>query len=174
SPTSPAEVAAPIGEARELVSRPRVLSPEELSPSGNIAIDLVAALKQPAGEADILMVDGDMVTIPVKPTTVQVVGAVIHPRGVPFQKGADLNYYLTAAGGYTPDAARDRVIVVRLGGGLTPIKKLKALKPGDIILVPTRVMAQRITNRVAEIDAIFRGLTTSTLLILGVKKLLGL
>lgn len=174
SPTSPAEVAAPTGEARELVSRPRILSPEELSPSGNIVIDLVAALKQPAGEADILMVDGDTVTIPVKPTTIQVVGAVVYPSGVPFRKGAGLDYYLTEAGGYTLDAARDRVMVVRLGGGLTPIKKLKAFKPGDIILVPTRVMAQRITNRVAEIDAIFRGLTTSTLLILGVKKLLGL
>lgn len=174
STSTPSEVVVPTSEAGELVSRPRVLTPEELFPSGNIAIDLVAALKQPAGEADILMVDGDTVTIPVKPTTIQVVGAVVYPSGVPFRKGAGLDYYLTEAGGYTPDAAKDRVMVVRLGGGLTPIKKLKAFKPGDIILVPTRVMAQRISNRTAEIDAIFRGLTTSTLLILGVKKLLGL
>jgi len=176
--TSSPEVATPTGtealEPRELVSRARVLTSEELSPAGNIAIDLVAALKQPAGEADLLMVDGDTVIIPEKPTTVQVVGAVIHPRGVPFRKGAGLDDYITAAGGYTPDAAKDRVVVIRLGGGLIPVKKLKEFKPGDIILVPTRVMAQRISSRTAEIDAIFRGLTTSTLLILGVKKLLGL
>jgi polysaccharide export outer membrane protein len=172
-PLNPAAEATNIFR-RDLVSPPRELTDSDLEPKGNVAINLPAALRKPNSEDDILMVDGDRVTVPEKPKTIQVIGAVIHQRAVLYRSDARLDYYIAAAGGYAPDAAKDRAVVIRLGGGLTPIKKIRAFMPGDVILVPTQVMAEKITTRQNDIDTIFRGLTSSAVIILVAKKLLGL
>ena len=87
---------------RDLVSKPRVMGDADLTPNGNIAVNLPEALRKPGGSEDILLVDGDVITIPEKPTTVQISGAVVNPRGVLFKEGANLDYYITRAGGFAP------------------------------------------------------------------------
>jgi protein involved in polysaccharide export with SLBB domain len=159
---------------RELVSAPRALTQEDLQPKGNVAINLAAALQKPGGEDDIVLLDGDNIIIPEKPTTVQVIGAVFHPRGVLHREGVKLDYYITQCGGYAPDAAKDRVLVIRLGGGLTPINKVKSFLPGDVILVPTQVLAAKLSTRNSDIDNIFRNITNTSVILLVAKKLLGL
>lgn len=159
---------------REIVSQPRNLSASDLLPHGNVAVDVASALKKPGGQDDLIMQDGDSVSIPEKPTTIQVIGAVLYPRGVQYREGARLDYYLEQTGGYTADAAKERVVVIRLGGGLMPIKGVKSLRPGDVILIPTKVLAARLTSKSSEIDSIFRGLTTSAVIVLVAKKLFGL
>jgi protein involved in polysaccharide export with SLBB domain len=159
---------------RELVSAPRTLTTEDLQPKGNVAINLIAALEKPNSEDDIIMLDGDSVNIPERPTTVQVIGAVFHARGVLYREGAKLDYYITQSGGYAPDAARDRVLVIRLGGGLTPINKVKSFQPGDVILIPTQVLAAKLSTRSSDIDNIFRNITNTSVILLVAKKLLGL
>lgn len=160
--------------SRDLVSSPRKLTPEDLQPNGNVAVDLKAALAHPGGEDDILMADGDTVTVPTTPTTVEVIGAVMQSRGVLYHEGAKLEYYLDHVGGYSPDASRDRVLVIHLGGGLVPIKKVKEFLPGDVIIVPTKVLEAQIGRRQNDLDTIFRNLTSSVLVVLVAKKLLGL
>jgi protein involved in polysaccharide export with SLBB domain len=160
--------------SRDLVSPPRKLTPEDLQPNGNVAVDLRAALAHPGGEDDILMADGDTVTVPTTPTTVEVIGAVMQSRGVLYHEGARLDYYLDHVGGYSPDASRDRVLVIHLGGGLVPIKKVKEFLPGDVIIVPTKVLEAQIGRRQNDLDTIFRNLTSSVLVVLVAKKLLGL
>jgi polysaccharide export outer membrane protein len=157
-----------------LVSSPRDLKQEDLEPEGNVAVDLAGALRRPSGEDDLVMVDGDTLTIPQRPTTLQVIGAVIQPRSVAYRSGMSLQYYIDQAGGYTSDAARERGVVIRLGGGLMPINKVKELRPGDVILIPTRVQAAHINDNHSQIDSIFRGLTNGGLIFLVAKKLLGI
>jgi protein involved in polysaccharide export with SLBB domain len=148
----------------DLVSPPRQLKPEDLDPVGNIAVNLPLALKHPAGTDDILLEDGDTITIPEKPTTVQVVGAVVNGRGVLYKAGAHVNYYVNLAGGFAPDAARDRIVVIHAGGGLIPAAKVKELSPGDVIVVPTKVMASKLANQGASFDSIFKSVTSSLIL----------
>ena len=132
-------------------------------------------MQKPGSDDDILMVDGDQITVPNRPTTVQVIGAVMESRGVLYHEGANLDYYLDHAGGFTRDAAgRDRILVIRQGGGLLPVKKVTKFLPGDVIMVPTKPMAEPIQRRTNQFDSIFRSLTNSTLIILVAKKLLGL
>lgn len=149
---------------RDLVSPPRILNAADLAPTGNVAVNLAKALRRPGGDDDITLLDGDTITIPVKPTTVQVVGAVINARAVLFHTGQKVDYYVANAGGFTPDAARDRIIVIHTGGGLIPADKAGPLQPGDVIVIPTKVVAEKIGNSHSNgLDDIFRSITSSAI-----------
>ncbi len=171
---SPSAAASSRIFGRDLVAQPRVLTKSDLEPNGNVAVNLASAMEKPGSEDDVLMMDGDQVSIPERPTTVQVIGAVYHPRGVLYRPGEKIGYFIDRVGGFAPDAAKDKVIIIRLGGGLIPLNKAKSFEPGDVILVPTRVLADRISNRSSEIDNIFRNITSTSLIVLLGTKLLGL
>ncbi|HSV74209.1 MAG TPA: SLBB domain-containing protein [Chthonomonadales bacterium] len=170
---APGEAAASLFR-RELVTEPRRLRADELAPQGNVAVNLQAAMRRPAGDEDIVLLDGDVITVPETPTTVQVVGAVVHARGVLYRPGARIDHYVQQVGGLAPDAALDRAIIVRIGGGVVEARRAREIRPGDVIVIPTQVMAQRITNRMGEIDTVLRSLTNSTILVMVAKRLLGL
>jgi hypothetical protein len=121
-----------------------------------------------------MLVDGDTVTVPEAPTTVQVVGAVFHGRGVLYKAGAKLDYYVAQTGGFAPDAARDRIEVIHVGGGLVPASKAGPLLPGDVIVVPTRVLAEKIASHQGGIGDIFKSLTSSAIIFKVATSLFGL
>ncbi len=158
----------------DLVSPARRLKPEEMAPSGIIAVNLPDALKHPGGTDDILLVDGDTITIPLTPTTVQVVGAVYSGRGVLYKPGAPIEYYIAQTGGFAPDAARDRIEVIHVGGGLIPAAKVRTLQPGDVIVVPTRVLAAKLEGHANGFDSFFRSLTSSAIVFKVASSLFGL
>ena len=160
-------IAAQLGQ-HDLVTAPRRLTDKELDPSGNIAINLPAAIEEAKrganGVDDILLKDGDTIIVPEKPTTIQVIGAVTNQRGVLFTPGKPLAYYIALAGDYTPDAAKDRIVVIHAGGGIIPAKDAKTLRPGDVILVPTKVLAQKISENRNGFGDFFKSLTSSAIL----------
>lgn len=148
----------------DLVSKPRVFTGDDLEPNGNLAVNLTAALKRPQGADDILLADGDTITVPEKPTTVLVVGAVANGRGILFKPGANLDYYVTQAGGYAPDAEKKGIVVITAGVGLTPANKARELHPGDVIFVPTKPMAESIATRQNVLDSLVRSITSTALI----------
>jgi protein involved in polysaccharide export with SLBB domain len=148
---------------RDLVSQARPLREEDLLPAGNVRIDLVAALQKPGSEADVVVVDGDIIYIPEKPTTVAVTGAVVVPSAVLYTPNKNVSYYIEHAGGFTSDAARDRILVIRATGEVLPAQKVRTVGLGDIIFVPTKVVAERLRDRQAEIDAAIRSITTGAI-----------
>lgn len=148
---------------RDLVSPARPLKEEDLLPAGNVRIDLVSALRKPGSEADIELRDGDILFIPEKPTTVAVTGAVVVPSAVLFVPNKSISYYVEYAGGFTNDAARDRILVIRATGEVLPARKVRTVELGDIIFVPTKVMAERLRDRQVEFDAAVRSITTGAI-----------
>jgi len=132
-------------------------------PDGNIAVNLPLALQHPGTTDDIILLDGDTITVPERPTTVQVIGAVYHKRGVQYRPGETLQQYVDEAGGFTPDAAKDRIEVIRVGGGLVPARKAGKIQPGDVILVPTKVLATKISSNTDYITQFFSSVTSSVL-----------
>lgn len=149
---------------QNLVTPARPSASDVEKPDGNIAVNLPNALLHPRTKEDIILLDGDTITIPDMPTTVQIVGAVFHQRGVQYRPGESLQQYVDEAGGFAPDAARDRIEVIRLGGGLVPAKKAGPIQPGDVILVPTKVLAAKISSNSDTIGEFFRTLTSSALI----------
>jgi protein involved in polysaccharide export with SLBB domain len=143
------------------VSPGRLLTPSQLQPNGGVAVRLTEALKRPGGREDFLLKDGDTLVVPETPTTVQVVGAVFNARGVLYQPGQSIDYYIQHAGDYTPDAAKDRIEVIHAGGGLIPASKAGGLQPGDLILVPTKVLAEKVGRSGSAFSDFFQGLLGS-------------
>ena len=178
TPAAGAAVSSPLASQlakRDLVSPPRVLGADDLAPSGNVAVNLANALRRPGGEDDITLMDGDTVTVPIMPTTVQVLGAVINSRAVLFHAGERVDYYVSNAGGFTPDAARDRIVIIHTGGGLIPADKAGPLRPGDVIVVPTKVVAAKLSDgRGGGLDDIFRSVTSAAITLRLATVLLGL
>ncbi len=151
------------------VSPGRLLTPSQLRPNGAVAVQLAQAIKRPGSLEDVLLKDGDTLVVPETPTTVQVVGAVFSARGVVYRPGQSIDYYIQRAGDFTPDAAKDRIEVIHAGGGLIPASKAGALQPGDLILVPTKVLAEKIGRSGNGFADFFQGLVGSaiTLKVLG-------
>ena len=167
TPTVPSAAENVAGEQLgnlELTSKPRSNVSETATPDGNIAVNLPRALRNPGTNDDIVLMDGDTITIPERPTTVLVLGAVYHQRGVQYRAGETLQQYIDETGGYAPDAAKDRIEIIRLGGGLSPAKKAGPIQPGDVIVVPTKVLAATISNHTDVITSFFQSLTSSLLL----------
>jgi len=147
----------------ELVSRARSLVDQDLVPAGRITVDLESALKQKGGREDIVLEEGDVITIPTRPVTVVVEGAVVQPTSILHIPGQRIDYYINNAGGLTPDAARDRILIIRANGHIQPIKQVRQIGVGDIIFVPTKVMAQKIRDQWASLDRILRPITNAAL-----------
>ena len=157
-----------------LVSPGRLLTPSQLRPNGSVAVQLAQAIKRPGGIEDVLLKDGDTLVVPETPTTVQVVGAVFSARGVVYRPGQSIDYYIQRAGDYTPDAARDRIEVIHAGGGLIPANKAGALQPGDLILVPTKVLAEKIGRSGSGFSDFFQGLVGSAITLKVLSSVFGL
>ena len=156
------------------VSQGRILTNSQLQPNGSVAVQLAEAIKRPGGNEDVILKDGDTLVVPETPTTVQVVGAVIEARGVLYKPGENIQYYIQRAGDFTPDAAKDRIEVIHAGGGLIPASKAGALQPGDLILVPTKVLAEQVGRSNGGFSAFFQGLVGSAITLKVLSSVFGL
>jgi protein involved in polysaccharide export with SLBB domain len=68
---------------------------------GRIGVDLPGVLKSPRHRDNLILVDGDSISIPVFNSVVNVRGAVNSPVAVAYVPGRNLDYYVHAAGGVT-------------------------------------------------------------------------
>ena len=164
APSATANAVATRLSQRDLVTPSRLLTDDDLQSNGNIAVNLPEAMRRPGGDEDIILVDGDTIVIPEQPTTVQVVGAVFNSRSVLYKPGAPLSYYVEQAGGFAPDSANKQIEIIHAGGGLIPADKVRTLRPGDVILVPTRVLAEKISRNSNAFNDIFKNILSTALI----------
>lgn len=78
---------------------------------------------------------GDVITIPTKPTTVTMVGQVQKGGTFPFEPGTLLSYYLGMAGGYAERASTGNIKINRWGGKTIKGKENTMIEPGDVVVV---------------------------------------
>ena len=84
---------------------------------------LEAALKHPGSLEDIVLREGDVLTIPQYSNTVKISGEVVHPISMNYMKGKSLSYYISHAGGYGNKARKGNVYAVYANGGVEKIRK---------------------------------------------------
>jgi len=88
-------------------------------------------------ESDITLEDGDMLHVPMRPSTVLVMGSVRNPTAVLHQPGMPAEYYIERAGGLSKDADRDEVFILKAdGSSFRGYTKVRELEPGDAVLAP--------------------------------------
>lgn len=148
------------------VTQARPLTPDDLTPVGNIAINLDRAVRRPGSNDDLVMQDGDIVVIPSTPSTVTIVGAVVTPNSAKFIAGKSVQYYvLHSAGGFVEDAAKDDILIIRANGSVDRGSLKTIVRLGDQIFVPTKVTAAKFTDRATEIDSATKSITAGAILI---------
>ena len=116
---------------------------------GRIVLDLKPTDTDISSLPDLPLEDGDRITIPTRPPTVQVVGAVYNQSTFIYRAGKNVSNYLDQSGGATRNADSGRMFVVRADGSVLSKQmhrslwggKLESVKlmPGDTIVMPQRL-----------------------------------
>lgn len=81
-----------------------------------ISIDLGKALADPSTSENMVLEDGDVITIGRNTNLVKVSGEVYFPTIIPYRKHASLKYYIQKSGSYTPSARKKKTMVIYADG----------------------------------------------------------
>ncbi len=137
----------------DLVARLRTVRP-----SGRIVLNIRLDPSNIPQFPDIHLEDGDRLTVPSTPDTVQVQGEVFNPHAFVFHRGGTAQEYLRLAGGPTRDADRRQIFVLRADGTVTHQASSSlfaktgeiVLHPGDSVVVPEKFLQM---SKIAEVLA---------------------
>ena len=103
-----------------------------------VSFDMADALKNPGGENDLVLVDGDELIIPVLNNTVKIDGAVQMPTTVSYKKGMKKSDLVNAAGGYAKRAYKRRAYIVYMNGRVSKLRRFTTVEPGSQVFIPKK------------------------------------
>jgi protein involved in polysaccharide export with SLBB domain len=119
-------------------------------PSGRLVVHITADINSWANtSADIELRRGDVLTIPKRPGFVLITGQVYNSTALTFTPGKTAKWYLQRAGGTSDTANRKEIFVIRAngsvigrhsGGLFDPAVLSTKLDPGDVVVVPQKVL----------------------------------
>lgn len=116
----------------------------ELDSVFTVGINLEEALAKPGSSADIVLREGDVISVPEMTSTVKINGAVMMPNTVTYMDGENVKYYLNQAGGYSQSAKKSKKFIIYMNGQVERVKaRSKKVEPGCEIVVPNKVKKNR-------------------------------
>lgn len=119
----------------------------ELDSVFTVGIDLEEALAKPGSSADIVLREGDVISVPEMTSTVKINGAVMMPNTVTYLDGKNVGYYLNQAGGYSQNAKKSKKFIIYMKGHVEKVKaRSKKVEPGCEIVVPNKVKKNTFGN----------------------------
>lgn len=116
-------------------------------PSGRVSAEFDLEKLQNDSSLDILLQDGDKVTIPEFLDHIYIFGEINTEGTIRYKEGADFKYYIDKKGGYSPYANKKNVYVLHPNGETTLVADNKnifmrqrqdnlVLYPGSVIFIP--------------------------------------
>lgn len=142
---------------------------QALADNYSVGIDLEKALADPSSDYNIVLRDGDVITIPLLNSTVQVMGAINYPNSVSYRKGQTVKDYVKMAGGYAQNARKSKPIVIYMNG-MVDTGNSARVEPGCQIIVPYKVKAE--PANVADIASILQSSSYSAAMIFSIINML--
>lgn len=113
---------------------------------GRIVIRLDDQEKFEGTQDDIMLEDGDTLTIPQQPAEVMIMGSVRNPTAVVHRKGENIEYYVNRGGGFSKGADKKEMYLLKAdGSAIIGFLKLRDVDPGDAIIVPPKVRMKDLT-----------------------------
>ncbi|MGY6521268.1 MAG: SLBB domain-containing protein [Mongoliitalea sp.] len=109
-----------------------------------VGINLIAILNNPGGPNDLILQEGDVISIPKELQTVRMRGEVLFPTTARYREDAGFKQYISRAGGFTEKSRRGRSYVVYANGDVQRTRKFffinnyPAIEPGAEIIVPRK------------------------------------
>jgi len=134
-----------------------------------IAIKLDEIIKEPGGRIDLILKDGDVVSVPKLLQTVRVRGEVYFSSNIIFEEHINFKEYVSASGGGTADAKESKAYIIYPNGSAKKTKRILFAKfypkvlPGSEIIVPSK--PQRRTLSAQETLGITSSLATLALIV---------
>lgn len=107
----------------------------------SVGIELDKALANPGSEYDVVLREGDRLTIPQFTNTVRISGNVMYPNTVPFHKGQSVRSYINQAGGFGMRSKKSHTYIVYMNGMVAKTGKGAKPEPGCEIVVPSKPKA---------------------------------
>lgn len=109
-----------------------------------IPIDWKLISKEPNSSSNLIIEAGDTIRIPIKKSTVLILGGVMFNTEVPYRKGKNAKYYIKNAGGAAEKGWMKKVYVVHANGSASAsgsvfgIRKYPKVFAGSKIIVPEK------------------------------------
>ena len=104
-----------------------------------VGIDLAAAIKNPGGDEDLVLREGDRLIVPQYNGTVKINGAVMFANTVAFEKGKRVAYYIDQAGGFSTDAIKSKAYIIYMNGKVAKVSHGAKVQPGCEIVIPAKL-----------------------------------
>lgn len=120
--------------------------------TGFIGIDLEAILANPGSDDDLFLRPGDEIRVPSEMQTVHVTGAVLRDTEVRHEKGRNLSYYISRAGGFAENAKKRKAYVVYANGDVDTrsnflfFRNNPKIEPGAEIIIPEQLERERMSS----------------------------
>jgi protein involved in polysaccharide export with SLBB domain len=150
---SPEELKAKEGEI--LQSKELIAKLKTVQATGRMVLEIGSLEALRNSIYDIELENGDTLTIPENPRSLQALGAVFNQTAFVFDPAKVLPDYIEMAGGYTESADKDRVYVLKVNGSAVQPRKggfflfsrstyvqrdgKPLLEPGDSIVIPEKL-----------------------------------
>lgn len=148
-----AAITAEVERQRKLAEKMRAIKAE-----GRVVLELNGADAQVKDLPDLPLQNGDTITIPRRPGTVNVLGAVYQSNAFIYRPQRAVKDYLDLAGGITQTGDKSATYVLRADGTVASNSNAgwfsslggKRINPGDTIVVPDEVLANSWTQSLKE------------------------
>ena len=116
-----------------------------------VGIELEKILANPGSKYDIILQEGDIISIPKQLQTVRMRGEVLYPTTARYDVNRGFKNYISRAGGFTENARKGRSYVIYANGDVKRTSKLlffniyPHVEPGAEIIVPEKPDRQRMS-----------------------------
>lgn len=120
-----------------------------------VGIDLDKALANPGSSYDVVLREGDKISVPQYSGTVKISGDVMYPTTIAYREGKKLSYYIDQSGGWGNRAKKKLSYIIYMNGTVAQAKRSAKIEPGSEIVVPSKSAASRMTT--AEVVALASG-----------------
>jgi protein involved in polysaccharide export with SLBB domain len=131
-----------------------------------IGLNMGKILERPGGNEDILLQEGDIITVPETKREIMITGEVLLQTEVVYKEGESLDYYINRAGGFTDNAKKSKVYVLHPNGIASKtrhvlfFRKYPAIEEGSEILVPKIRERRNRSFAVTELLAVSTGIVS--------------
>lgn len=114
----------------------------------SVAIDLEKAMANPGSDDDIMLREGDLLHVPEFSNIIKISGEVMHPVSMSFEKGRNLAYYISHAGGYGNNASKRKVYGINANGSIVKLSSnsVRDIQPGMEIVVPQKNSKRKLST----------------------------
>jgi len=136
---------------QELVEKDSIDLEVEQLKYETIGINLEVILKDPGSKYDLILQDGDILSVPRQLQTVRLRGELLYPITVRFDQNLSFKNYISKAGGFSEDARKRKTYILYANGSVDRTRKFlfwnnyPRVEAGAEIIVPKKPERQPMT-----------------------------